>query len=309
MTNLFKPHALMAGDRVAVLSPASPCDRSVTLQGIEELRVLGFIPIFDEGIFASDRYLAGSAAYRAEEFRKAWMDPDIKAVFATRGGYGSAEILPLLEIREIRKTRKIFVGFSDLTTLLVYLTNYCDVTCFHGPMMVNLAHGAEGYDRDSLTKVLTSTRPAGQFCPPGIETMKFGEQTGVLLGGTLTQLLASLGTPYAFSPPDGHVLFLDDIGERPYRVDRMLTQLKQTGLLRRASAVVFGEFPDCLGDDGSDVRSAILRVFDEFPGPVLYGFPSGHTNNGPIMTLPLGVDVTVKTGSQAGIVVEEAAVA
>ena len=307
MTNFCKPCAVGAGDRVAVLSPASPCDRSVTLQGIDELRELGFIPVFDEGIFVGEGFFAGSAPYRAEAFRKAWSDPDIKAVFATRGGYGSAEILPLLKSSEIRKKRKVFVGFSDLTSLLVYLTNYCGVTCFHGPMMMNFARGSVGYDKDSLIKALTSRTPVGEIFSSGIETLKSGENRGVLLGGTLTQLLASLGTPYEFDPPDGYVLFLDDIGERPYRVDRMLIQLKQSGLLKRASAVVFGEFPDCQEVDCNDVRSVILRVFDDFSGPVLYGFPSGHTT-GPTITLPFGVDVTVKTGSHAGIVVEEAAV-
>ena len=307
MTKLLKPEALAAGDRVAVLSPASPCDRGLTLQGIDELRSLGFIPVFDEGIFLSEGYLAGSAVYRAEAFRRAWIDPDIKGIFSTRGGYGSSEILPLLEKSEIRAGRKVFVGFSDLTMLLVYLTNYCGLTCFHGPMMVDFANGSSGYDRDSLIKVMTIKEPEGQICPSGIETLKTGEQRGLLLGGTLTQLLASLGTPYAFDPPDGHVLFLDDIGERPYRIDRMLTQLKHAGLLKRASAVVFGEFPECQGVDGNDVRAVILRVLDEFSGPILYGFPSGHTT-GPIITLPFGVVVTVKTGSHPGIVVEEAAV-
>ena len=307
MKKLLKPRALVTGDRVAVLSPASPCDRSVTLHGIDELRALGFVPVFDEGIFTSESYLAGSAAFRAEAFRNAWSDPDIKGIFSTRGGYGSAEILPLLEKSEIREKRKVFVGFSDLTMVLIYLTNYCGVTCFHGPMMVNFANGRAGYDRDSLIKVLTNTTPEGQIFPSEVETLKTGERTGVLLGGTLTQLLASLGTPYSFAPPDGYVLFLDDIGEQPYRIDRMLTQLKHSGLLKSASAIVFGEFPGCKEVNGNDVRAVILRVLEGFSGPILYGFPSGHTS-GPTITLPLGVIVTVKTGSQAGIVVEEAAV-
>ena len=129
----------------------------------------------------------------------------------------------------------------------------------------------------------------------------------MLLGGTLTQLLASLSTPYAFEPPKGYVLFLDDIGERPYQIDRMLTQVRQAGLLASASAVVCAEFPNCDDDSGHDVRSVVADLLGDFPGPVLFGFPSGHTS-GPTLTLPLGVTVTVMASPRPGLVVNEAAV-
>ena len=118
----------------------------------------------------------------------------------------------------------------------------------------------------------------GSWRPPSAETIRAGEATGTLFGGTLTQLLASLGTPFAFDPPAGHVLFLDEVGERPYRLDRMITQLRQAGLLARASGVIFGELPRCDEPSGDPTaRAVVAELFADFPGPVVFGFPSGHT--------------------------------
>src|SRR5581483_12065820 len=151
--------------------------------------------------------------------------------------------------------------------------------------------------------------PLGELGPDGLESIRSGEADGVLLGGTLTQLLASLDTPFAFAPPSGFVLFLDEVGERPYRLDRMVTQLKQAGLLARASAVVVGELPRCDEPSGEPTAEAIVpELFGDFHGPVLLGFPSGHTN-GPAMTLPFGVRCRVVATGRPKLVVEEPAVA
>ena len=302
-----KPRALRRGDRVAVLAPASPFDRAVFDQGVAELRALGFEPVYDDSVFERHGYLTGSADRRAAALRAAWRDPEIGGIFAARGGYGSAQLLPLLDAEEARAARKPFVGCSDLTALLVYLTGCCNLGCFHGPLLVNLAQGAEGYDRLSLLTCVGSSEPLGELRPAGVEALKHGTARGRLLGGTMTQLLASLATPFAFAPPNGYVLFLDDIGERPYRIDRMLTQAKQVGLLAAAAAVVCAEFPDCADDEGRDARSVVADVLADFDGPVLFGFPSGHTD-GPTLTLPLGVPVTVTTHPHPRLIVEEAAV-
>jgi muramoyltetrapeptide carboxypeptidase len=148
----------------------------------------------------------------------------------------------------------------------------------------------------------------GELTAPGVETIHGGEAGGTLLGGTMTQLLASLGTPFAFAPPSGYVLFLDEVAERPYRLDRMVTQLKQTGLLARAAAVVIGELPKCDEPDGEPKARAVMAdLFGDFPGPVLIGFPSGHTVT-PAMTLPFGVAARVVAGPKPRLVIEEAAV-
>ena len=172
-----------------------------------------------------------------------------------------------------------------------------------------LSRGVDGYDVRSFLDALCRPQPLGDLAPPGLESIRPGEATGPLLGGTLTQLLASLGTPFAFDPPAGYVLFLDEVGERPYRLDRQVTQLRQTGLLARASAVVIGELPNCDEPSGDLRGRRVMRdLFSDFPGPVIIGFPSGHTT-GPIVTLPFGVDARVIGGGRPRLVIEEAAVA
>jgi len=211
-------------------------------------------------------------------------------------------------VAEARRARKPFVGCSDLTALLIFLTSYCDTVCFHGPMAINFGRKDKGYDRSSFLGCVAEPRPLGELAPDGVEVLRGGEARGPLMGGTLTQVLASLATPYTFAPPKGYVLFLDEVNERPYRIDRMLTQLRQTGLIAKASAVVCAEFVGC--DDaeaGLSAREVIVELLADFSGPVLFGFPSGHTE-GPTLTLPFGVEVTVLTSPRARLVIEEAAV-
>jgi muramoyltetrapeptide carboxypeptidase len=306
---MLKPRALKPGDRIAVVAPASGFERDEFDAGIRELRELGFVPTYDDTVFARDSYVAGRPEARAAALRSAWRDPSIAGIIGVRGGYGSVQVLPLLDIAEIRKTPKVFVGYSDLTALLTFLTGRCGVVAFHGPMLEGrLAKGEEGYDRRSFERALCRLEPLGELTAPALESFRPGEATGPLLGGTLTQLLASLGTPYAFDPPVGHVLFLDEVGERPYRLDRMVTQLRQTGLLGRASAVVVGELPGCDEPGGQPTaRATIATVLADFPGPVVVGFPSGHTV-GPSVTLPLGVSTRVVADGTPRLVIEEAAV-
>jgi muramoyltetrapeptide carboxypeptidase len=306
---MLKPRALRSGDRVAVVAPASPFDLGQFEAGEAELRALGFEPVHDQSAFARRGYVAGDDALRADAIRRAWADPTIAAVIAVRGGYGSAQILPRLDPDEARRARKAFVGYSDVTAILTFLTGACGLVAFHGPMLEGrLARGEAGYDRDSFVRTLCRPEPPGELAPPGLETIRPGEAAGTLAGGTLTQLVALLGTPFAFAPPAGHVLFLDEVRERPYRLDRMLTQLAQAGILARASAVIFGELPDC-DEPGGDptARAVVADVLRAFPGPVLFGLPSGHTTS-PALTLPLGVRARVLGGASARVIVEEAAV-
>ena len=307
---MLKPRALRPGDRIAVVAPASAFNRDEFDRGIDEIRRLGFVPVYEESVFARRLYLAGSASLRSHALREAWRDDSIAAVIGVRGGYGSAQILPLLDADEVRRGRKPLIGYSDLTSLLTFITMHCGLVAFHGPMLAGrLGRGPKGYDADSFRRALCQPAPMGELTAPGLETIRPGEATGLLLGGTLTQLLASLGTPFAFSPPAGYVLFLDEVGERPYRFDRMVTQLRQAGLLARASAVVIGELPRC-DEPGGDItaRTIVADLFEDFTGPVLFGFPSGHTI-GPAMTLPFGVSCRVIGGERPRLVVEESAVA
>jgi muramoyltetrapeptide carboxypeptidase len=304
-----KPRALVSGDRIAVVAPASPFKRDEFDRGIDELRRLGFEPVYDESVFDRRGYVAGDAAARAAAIRAAWEDPSIAAVIGVRGGFGSAQLLPLLDATLSRTANKPFIGYSDLTSILTFLTTSCGLVAFHGPMLAGrLARGAEGYDRRSFVSALTRAEPMGELAAPNLEAINPGEASGPVFGGTMTQLLSSLGTAYAFSPPAGCVLFFEDVGERPYRLDRMVTQFRQAGILARASAVVIGELPNCDEPGGDPTARAVMAdLLTDFPGPVLMGLPSGHTI-GPALTLPLGVRARVVAGPSPKLVIEESAV-
>src|SRR5947207_5928090 len=302
---MLKPRALRTGSRVAVVAPASAFKREEFDAGVEEITRLGFVPVYDDSVFARGMpaYLAGSAETRAAAIRSALADPSIDGLIGVRGGYGSAQILPLLDVEEARRACKPFVGYSDLTAILSFLTIQCGVVGFHGPMIDQcLSRGEAGYDRASLLNAVTRAEPAGELAPAGLEAMKTGEARGVLLGGTITQLLATMGTRFAFDPPQGYVLLFEEVGERPYRLDRMVTQLRQTGLLARASAIVIGELNGCDEPGGQPTgRSVMADVLSDFPGPILFGFPSGHTK-GPVYTLPLGVECRVVANERPRLV-------
>lgn len=306
---MLKPRALRPGDRLAVVAPASHFFRDEFEQGILELRHLGFEPVFDERVFARYGYVAGETSLRTGAFLEAWKDPTIAGIIAVRGGYGSVQILPSLSRDTVRRTPKAFVGYSDLTSVLTHLSLGCGIVSFHGPMLAGkLGRGDGGYDRDTFMRALTEKKPLGELAPANLDALNKGEASGPLFGGTLAQLVASLGTPFAFSPPAGHVLFLEDVNERPYRLDRMVTQLRLAEVLDRASAVVFGEFPGCDEPGGvPTARDALADLVRDFSGPVVFGFPSGHTA-GPSMTLPIGVKVRVIADARSRLVVEEAGV-
>jgi muramoyltetrapeptide carboxypeptidase len=307
---MLKPKKLRSGDKIAIVAPASSFLREEFDKGIAEIERLGFEPVFAESVFAQHGgYLSGEGKVRAHAFLEAWRDPSVRALIAVRGGYGSVHVLPFLDKEDLRKTPKAFVGYSDLTSLLTYLTGRCGVVSFHGPMLDRrLGSGIDAYDRDSFVRALTSPEPLGELSAPQLETFCKGEAAGPLMGGTLVQLVASLGTPYAFNPPNGYVLFLEDVGERPFRIDRMITQLRLAGVLDRASAIILGEFVDCDEPRGEpSARGVLADLLKDFNGPVVHGFPSGHTR-GALVTLPFGVRTRVAANGNPRVIIEEAGV-
>jgi muramoyltetrapeptide carboxypeptidase len=306
---LVRPRAVRPGDRLAVVAPASPFARDEFDAGIAEVRRLGFEPVFDERVFARRGFVAGDPGLRARALRDALADPSIAGVLCVRGGYGSVQVLPLLDPSEIVGARKPIVGYSDITSLLVFVTGHAGLVAFHGPTVAGrLGRGERGYDRATFLAALCQAAPMGEVGAGSLGTLKRGEATGPLFGGTLTQLLASLATPFAFDPPAGHVLFIDEVNERPYRLDRMITQLRLSGLLERASGVVLGELPGCDEPGGvPTARSAVEEALAGFTGPVVMGLPSGHTA-GAALTLPLGVRARVVADDRPRVVIEEAAV-
>jgi muramoyltetrapeptide carboxypeptidase len=306
-----KPRALKPGSRIAVVAPASSFKREEFDAGVAEIARLGFVPVYDDSVFEKGvpPYVAGMPVVRAHAIRTALADPSIDGLIGVRGGYGSAQILPLLDAGEIRQAAKPFIGYSDLTVVLNFMAIQCGLVAFHGPMLDEcLSRGETKYDRASFLNAVCRPAPVGELSPPGLEALRPGEAAGMLLGGTVTQLLATMGTQWSFEPPSGFVLFFEEVGERPYRLDRMLLQLRQTGILERASAIVIGELNGCDEPNGKITgRGVMADLLADFPGPVLVGFPSGHTK-GPVFTLPLGVSCRVIADGRPRVVIEEAAV-
>jgi len=307
---VIKPPALKPGDRIALVSPASSFDRVEFERGVAEIKRLGYEPVYDESVFDTSMFTSGSAEVRAAAFMRAWSDPTVAALIAVRGGYGSVQLLPIFDSWRPQETPKVFIGYSDTTSLLTWLTCQCGITALHGPMIDRrLARGAEGYDETSLLRLMQGTGAGLELRPDGVSVVRKGRAEGPLFGGTLTQLAGSLGTPYAFDPPEGAVLFIEDVNERPYRIDRMMMQLRLSGVLGRARGLVFGEMRGCDEPSGAPTaRDAIHALTADFAGPVVIGFPSGHTS-GPSWTLPLGVRVRVETAPRPSIRVEESPVA
>ena len=188
-----KPRALKQGDRIAIVAPASPFNREEFTRGVAEIERLGFVPVFDDSVFEKDSgYLAGSPKVRAAAFMRHWTDPRVSALLAVRGGYGSVHLLPLLDQTQIVSRPKLFIGYSDNTSLLSWLNCQCGITALHGPMIEGRLAGGAGYDQKSFLELLSGGRQL-QLAPDGLRVLREGEASGPLFGGTITQLVASVG--------------------------------------------------------------------------------------------------------------------
>lgn len=229
-------------------------------------------------------YLAGTDHERAQDLHEMFRAPAIKAIIAARGGYGSGRLLPLIDPAEIRRHPKIFVGHSDLTFLLNDFVQRAELVSFHGPMITGLQQRPEA--AESLLRMLTGNRIG--WHQPAQDVVQPGTAEGPLVGGCLSAIVATLGTPYALETR-GCLLFLEDVNEKPYRVDRMLTQLRQAGALGEVAGVIFGEMSGCIATENErvSVRDVIAEAFADAPYPVAFGLPSGHGLG--TLTLPLGI--------------------
>jgi muramoyltetrapeptide carboxypeptidase len=300
------------GAKIAIIAPASPLKAesiadNVLERGADELRRLGFEPVYDDRVNEQRGYTAGSDLIRSSSIEDAYNDTEIAAIVALRGGFGSAHVLPMIDKGQWSKSRTGLIGYSDITSLHVLLNCYAGLVSIHGPMIDRrLSSGPEKYDPTSfLTSLLD--HPVGELTTPTTEVLiEHEEAAGPILGGTLSMLSASLGTPFAFQPPNGFILYLDEVGERPYRIDRMLTQLKYAGILSRAKGIVISGMRDCDEPSGPSARDVLLDLLNGFQGPVLFGLTSGH-DAGEVVTIPFGVRARVIASPAPRLVIEEAA--
>jgi len=296
---LIRPKKLKQGDRVGVVAPAGPVDPAHLEEGLKVIRGMGFQPVL--GRFVNDRkhFLAGEDADRADDLMVMFQDPEIKAIFCARGGYGVNRVLPLLDSKIIRKNPKVVVGSSDITLLLIYLLQKCGLVAFHGPMVAG-SFGCKPMkiSKTQFRKTLIGDKEGGYMKAPQARVLQEGTARGKLVGGCLTLMCRSLKTPYEIQTRDGIVL-IEDVNEPAYRIDGMLWQLKAAGKFRGVKGIVFGEMINCRFGDGQKGRLEDL-FRDIVPNrtiPVLTDCPVGHGNE--MWTLPLGVEATLDTASRS----------
>jgi len=281
---MLKPTALRRGDLVGIVSPGAAVDDIDLNAGVRVLEAAGFRVRVGSAARRKHGYLAGTDEERRADLQAMFADPEVRAIVAARGGYGSGRLLPGFDLAAAVADPKIFVGHSDITFLLTALQEQARLVVFHGPMAAGLAHQPEAAVH--LTAVLRGERPVWQHAAQSV--VQGGIAEGILSGGCLSILVAMLGTPWAPTTRD-RILFLEEVNEKPYRIDRMLTQLRQAGLFDQVAGVVFGEMAGCVAgpNERVTVRDVIAEAFAAAPYPVAFGLPSGHGRG--ILTLPFGV--------------------
>jgi muramoyltetrapeptide carboxypeptidase len=303
----IKPRALRAGDKVGIVAPASNVKREMLEAGCDGLRRAGYEPFYFESILERDLYFAGSAERRAKELQDMFERDDIRAIVCARGGYGSNYLLPALDLKVIAAHPKIFVGYSDLTSLLTTFTDQASLVTFHGPMAAKDFAVADGIDIASWQNALSGKTGWEIGEASGAKPLLAGEAEGTLYGGCLSILVAALGTPYDIQTA-GTILFLEDLAAKPYQIDRMLMQLKLAGKLKDVRGMVFGEMMDCRQIPTQDytLEEVVLRVLGDLRIPVAYGLRSGHVSHANI-TLPLGVQARLEVSSEVTLKILESA--
>lgn len=290
---------------MAVVAPAAAIERAHLERGVNVLASLGFRVKVSERLLARSGILAGDDADRARELQSCFADPEVKGIFAARGGYGCGRLMPLLDFQAIARTPKVFVGFSDETFILNAMVDRAGVVAFHGPMVaMDFARGLSPRSLEHMQRLLSGE--LNGFELEARETMHPGVARGDVIGGCLSVLVATLGTPYAPNF-DGRILFIEDTGEKAYRIDRMLVQLRQSGALARVAGIVFGAIRPVDGDEQEArlIARFIAAQTAEAGCPVLYGIEAGHgTEN---FTIPFGVAAQID-GAARRIVFTERAV-
>lgn len=294
-----KPSALHPGDTVGIVAPASHFKREDFEAGCEALRGMGYNPVYEESIFERDLYFAGPAERRACELRKMFLRDDVKAILCARGGYGANYLLQTLDLKAIAAHPKIFVGYSDLTSLLTYICDSTGLIGFHGPMVAKDFARPEGIDANSWQAAVQGSEnwTLNFAADSGVKALAHGSGEGVLYGGCLSMLVESLGTPYDIQTGET-ILFIEDLAAKPYQIDRMLMHLKLASKLAGVRGIVFGEMLDCVStpNQGFTLEEVVMRVIGDLNLPVAYGLRSGHVSRENI-TLPIGVRVSLTVGS------------
>src|SRR3977135_3738366 len=273
----IKPPALRHGDTERRVAPASKLQLDLLDAGCDTLRRLGYRPFYLDSILDQDLYFAGSVERRVRELEEMFVRDDVRAIVCARGGYGANYLLQAIDLEKIKSHPKIFLGYSDVTALLTYFADAAGLVTFHGPMVAKDWTHENGVQVDSWQAALSGTAAwdLNLQDPPSVSGLVEGSAEGILYGGCLSILVASLGTPYEIRT-SGTIFFLEDMAAKPYQVDRMLMQLKLAGKFKEVRGIVFGEMLDCvqIANQGYKLEEVVKRIVGGLGVPVAYGVPS-----------------------------------
>jgi muramoyltetrapeptide carboxypeptidase len=286
LQRIIRPQILKRGDTIGIVAPASPFKKAAFDVGIKLINEMGFNTRIHPWVYQSDRYLAGADDHRAAQFNAMMADDSVQAVLCARGGYGAMRILDRLDYDAIGRNPKPLIGFSDITALHQVIQLKTGLVTFHGPMVTTLAK-LTGQGRQSWQDALTGKRDFSTLFSD-LRMLKSGTAQGMLVGGNLATLCHMVGTPYG-ADYAGAILMIEDIGEAPYRVDRMLTQMKLAGVLDGMVGLVVGGFEDCGRFD--EIDEIVLERFADMDIPIVSGAPFGHGRENTIV--PLGVPARI----------------
>lgn len=297
MREMNKGRAWRAGDTIGIIATSSPVDQELLPKAIAEVEALGYkVKVGETCKQSYGGYLAGTPEQRADGLNAMFADDEVDGILCLRGGYGAPQILPLLDYDCIAQNPKLFVGYSDITALHTVFGQNANLATLHGPMAASdLAHGLDDWSKSYLIRALSEPEPLGELInPPGEEIvcMVEGCASGPVVGGNLTLVAALMGTPYQLDTR-GKLLFLEEIDEEPYRVDRMLTQLALGGVFEDCAGVILGTWTNCEPKkrEGFSVWDVVQNIVVPYEKPTIWNIQIGH---GAVnMALPFGVEATL----------------
>ena len=294
---LIKPKKLLKGNLIGIISPASsPDDLSLIEGGVKYIEGLGYQTILGNNVGKSRGYLAGTDAERVDDIHQMFCDKNAKAIFCLRGGYGAFRLLDKIDYKIIRNNPKIFVGFSEITALQMAFLQKANLITFAGPMVLpNFSKEVSTYTEENFWRMMTSNKKPGRIKIPKINRLSLispNEVSGIIVGGNLAVFTSLLGTRYL---PDlkNKILFLEDISEPPYKIDRMFNQLRLNNVFKKVKGTILGRFEDCKETDEKKKTLTLEEVWKDYLGsikiPAIHSFPYGHIKD--MVTLPIGIRI------------------
>lgn len=303
-----KPRVLKLGDTIGLIAPSSPTSKENVEKAKAKLTQMGFKVKMGKSPYEKYGYLSGTDEIRANDINEMFKDKEVDGIICLRGGYGTPRILELLDYDVIKNNPKVFVGYSDITALHIAFTQISGLVTYHGPMVTSDMIGDfSDFSKDNLFRAIMNTEPIGKISNPEGEeiiTINGGVVEGSIIGGNLSLIVDTIGTPYEIDLKD-KILFIEEVGEEPYNIDRMLNQLRLSGKLKEAKGIILGDFNNCESekhDESLTLEQVINDQIKPIGKPTIYNLKAGHCE--PMVTLPFGVKASLDADKKELIILE-----